>query len=225
MLQTNEEGVVDLLSRGNADFREAVLQQVIPPSEHGAVLTSGQWSADGAARLRRMVFARAYGNTPALERLVGSGEPERRNLGNALLSTAPAFTRLQGLTESGSVHPRRIEGDLMSAVNKLVTLSQQGESVQNWLNQTALFDEGLSPLAKDLVQILDTNRFKRSAKAVGDLLHTYIEGVQALGDPRQASMFSTDRPPSAAAILAESLARVEAGDSAKQSTLFERLAA
>jgi hypothetical protein len=225
LLESNDDGEVDLLSRANAPFREAVLRDVIPPSEHGAILAQGQWTADGAARLRRAIFAKAYGNTPALERLVGSEAPERRNLANALLSAAPAFTRLQGATDAGSVHPRNLQPDLVEAVNKLVTLSQQGETVANWLNQTALFDEGLSPLAKDLVQVLDQNRYKRSAKAVTELLHTYIEGVHALGDPRQAAMFSTQTPPSSAAILAESLARVEAGDSATQRTLFERKAA
>ena len=225
-LTPTEEGVVDLLSRSNAGFREAVLQHVIPPAEHGSVLTpQGQWTADGAARLRRMVFARAYGNTPALERLTSSEDAERRNLANALLGAAPAFTRVQSDADAGSVHDRALTTDLVSAVNKLVSLSQQGESVKNWLDQSALFDEGLTPLSKDLVQILDRSRFKRSAKAVTELLHTYVEGVYALGDPRQAALFGGSTPPSAAAILAESLARVEAGDSANQTTIFERLAA
>ena len=120
--------MVDLLSRANEPFRQAVLGQVIPPSEHGSVLTQGQWTADGVARLRRMVFARAYGNTPALERLSGSEQTERRNLSNALLAAAPAFTRLQTTMDQGHLHPRSLTPDLMAATNKLVALSAQGRA-------------------------------------------------------------------------------------------------
>jgi hypothetical protein len=220
LMQPNEDGTVDLLGSLNRSFREAVLRQVIPASEHGSVLAQGQWTADGAARLRRAVFARAYGNTPALERLVSSESPERKNLGSALLSAAPAFTRLRGEIEAGHLHDRQITGDLMQAVNKLVALSAQGETVANWVAQSALFDEGLSPLAKDLVQVLDRPLFKRSAQRMTELMHTYIEGVEALGDPRQAGMFGAATVPSPAAILSESLQRVEAGDGGKQSHLF-----
>jgi hypothetical protein len=57
------------------------------------------------------------------------------------------------------------------------------------------------------------------------LLHTYVEGVQALGDPGQLGMFGAQAVPSAAAILQESVTRVEGGESAHQDSLFGRLAA
>jgi hypothetical protein len=225
LLETDEEGVVDVLATRNAAFRHAVLAQVIPPAEHGAVVANQQWTTDGAARLRRAIFARAYGNTPALERLGSSEQAERRNLGNALLSAAPAFSRLQAAIEGGAAYDRPLAGDLVQSVNTLVSLSQQGTSVQHWLDQMALFDQGMSPLAKDLVMLLDTPRLKRSAKMTTALFHSYVEGVYALGDPRQAALFGTAQAPSAAAILAQAVTRVEDGDAATQTTLFGRQAA
>ena len=218
-LVVRDDGMVHLLGQENASFREAVLAQVIPSQEHGIMVADNEWTIDGANRLRRMIFAKAYGQSPALERLALSETPERKNVGQAMLAIAPALARLQETIRIEGAYPLDLAPDLVAAANHLVTLSEQGETVANWLAQGALFDTGLSAIAKDLIQLFDRARFKRSAKAMTGLLATYLERVDALGSPQQRGLFGVETPPTIAETLQAAVRRFEEHSGAQETTL------
>lgn len=222
LMQANSEGEVDLRSAANQPFLRALLDEVMAPTDVGQFFVNGKLTNEGATRLRRAIFAKAYGNSPALERLAEDQNPDRKSVAQGMLAAAPAFARLQESIDSGEAYPRPLAPDITLAANKLVALAHEGKSVEKWLaeqaNQTSMFDDQLTPLAKDLIAALDRPKFKRYPSKVADLFHMYIESVYAAGQP--GGLFAQSDPPSAAELLRMARDRVEAGDAARQSLLF-----
>ncbi len=218
MLSPNEAGIIDLKAAGNRTFIYKFYEDVLAPSERGTFFLNGVLTPEGAARLERAIFAKAYGNSPALGRLAEDHNPDRKSVAQGMLTAAPAFARFQAAMDAGDAFPRPLTSDITLAANKLVALGHEGKTVAKWLddqaNQAALFDEHLTPLAKDLIVALDRPTFKRYPSKVADLFHTYIEAVYAAGQP--GGMFTQGEPPSAAALLRAARDHVEAGHAARR---------
>jgi hypothetical protein len=76
---------------------------------------------------------------------------------------------------------------LAAAAQKLSDLKANGLKVNDYLNQGQLIDDGLSAGAKDFLKVFDSNN--RSSKAINDYIKSKIDEVDAMGDPRQGSLF------------------------------------
>ena len=124
------------------------------------------------ARIRNAVFAAAYGETGALEKLSESPDDNTRNITNGLLEAAPHFARLHAAIASGDAQDRTIAPEIGAAADKLSELRAAGMTVDNYLRQTSLFEPDLDPLAKTLLSFYDEH--KRSAKRIGEVLRAYI---------------------------------------------------
>lgn len=226
MVPHSETGIVDMNSAANRPFREALTSQLMSPSDVGRFFVNDQLTQDGANRLRRAIFARAYGNSPALERLMQDQDEARKSIAQGLLIASPAVARLQESIDAGDAFDRSFSPALVQAANKMVALHHMGQTVPQWLReqegQPALFDETLTPVAKDLIAILDRPTFKRSAKKVAELIHTYVESVYAAGIP--GGLFITqENPPNVGELFLAAAQEVEAGHgTTTQTTLFPR---
>lgn len=170
----------------------------LPKTEQSAAMTpDGRLSQEGKRRIESALTQRAYGDSSLVTRLSESLDDDGKTVLNALLRAAPQLTQLDDLVKLGGRHSNTIATDLAQAAQKLSDLKASGTRVDDYLNQGQLIDDGLSPGARDFLNVFDANN--RSAKAIGENIQSKIDEVELMGDPRQGSLFG-DGPEEAAAL-------------------------
>jgi hypothetical protein len=218
------DGVLDLLVSGedvnlnsavNADFRRAFLAQVVGPNELGRyVRADGSVSAEGLTRMRNAVLAKAFGDTRAVEQLAESPDPNIKNVLGAMVAAAPRFASVRAGIARGDLHDLDLAPDVAAAAGKLSALRDSGQKVDEYIRQLGLFGSDISPEAKDLLVTFD--RLKNRPKVLREALENYARAVEALGSPKQESMFGTGEPPTRAELLeaaiAEAAGEVQRGE-------------
>lgn len=147
----------------------------------------GSLSQDGVRRLRNALLYGAYGNSPSLSRMVESTDAGMKNMVNAMINAAPTIAKAKNNIKDGAMHDADISADLVSAVETINRINESGGSVADYLARQGMFEDDLSPVARDLVAFLD--QYKRSAKAISTLLKNYYDALAAQGMPAQADVF------------------------------------
>jgi len=174
----------DILTPANRDFIRRFMEEIVGPAERGEYMTDdGQLSLAGVTRIRNAVFQKAYGDPETLSLIAESTDNNVRNVTNAMLIAAPRLADMRDRIAEGSLYNLDPSEDLTAAVRKLSSLRAEGQDVETYLRQVTMFEDDLSPLAKDFLVIFD--RHKRSQKRLGAILRTYTEIVESLGDPKQ----------------------------------------
>ena len=195
LLRINSDGNINL--EQSMDFVRGFVDS-LPKSEQGSVITAdGRLSQDGKRRIESALTQRAYGDSSLVTRLSENLDDDSKTVLNALLRVAPQLAQLGDLVKQGGRHSNSIAQDLAQAAQKLSDLKANGVRVDDYLNQGQLLDDGLSAGAKDFLNVFDQNN--RSAKAIGENIQGKIDEVEAMGDPRQGSLFG-DGPEEAAAL-------------------------
>ena len=195
LLKINQDGSVNI--DGSMDFVRGFIDQ-LPTSERANVMTSdGRLSQDGKRRIESAIAQNAYGDSSLISRLAESLDDDSKTVLNALLRSAPQLAQLGDLVKQGGRHYNTLAKDLAQAAQKLSDLKANGLNVDDYLKQDLLFDDGLSTGAKDFLNVFDQN--KRSAKGISENIQSKIDEVEAMGDPRQGSLFG-DSPEEAAAL-------------------------
>lgn len=208
----------EILVKSNMPFIGAFMEQVVSPAERGRYIAAdGSVSQEGATRIRNAVYAKAYGDIFALEKLAESTDNNVKTITSAMLTAAPRMAIMKDSIESGALHPLDLTGDIVAAMNKLSSLREAGDTVETYLKQGNLFGEELSPIAKDLLDVFD--KYKRSGKKLAEIFNYYIDGVEAAGDPRQGNLFGQDTP-SKADVIQVAIKRV-GGPGVSQTSLFQ----
>ena len=212
----------EINTRANRDFIRLFVEKVVSPSDRGRFITSdGSLSQEGITRIRNAIYAKAYGDIAAIEKLAESTDNNVRNITNAMLMAAPKIAKVKEGIRKGSLYDLDISKDIADAMKKLSHLRESGTAVQDYLNQTALFGEDISPLAKDLLSAFDVN--KRYVKRIAALLNNYADAVFSIGDPKQMSMFEASKPTKAEVLLTaiRKVAREYEGQISDQASLFQ----
>jgi hypothetical protein len=187
------------------------------------MLTSdGSLSQEGVLRVRNAVLARAYPQPDLLARLTESTDTPVKNLGNALMMAAPAIASMRDGIDKGDLHPLDAGKDIAAAANKLAHLKEQGDTVEDYLNQKQMFGDDLSPLAKDFLSAFNTHNKK--PKMLRQLVSTYAEMVEAYGSPKQGGLLK-QAVPTKAEILAAALKKTAQEEPNEKSSLFKGEAA
>lgn len=196
LLRINSDGTINL--DGSMDFVRGFVDR-LPESERPAALTAdgGRLTQDGKRRIESAMVQRAYGDAGLVTRLAENLDDDSKTVLNALLRAAPQLAQLGDLVKQGGRHSNPIAQDLAQAAQKLSDLKANGIRVDDYLNQGQLIDDGLSPGAKDFLNVFDQN--SRSAKGISENIQGKIDEVEAKGDPRQGSLFGHD-PEEAAAL-------------------------
>ena len=185
LLNINNDGNINLDQ--SMDFVRGFVDS-LPKSEQGSVITAdGRLSQDGKRRIESALTQRAYGDSSLVARLSENLDDDSKTVLNALLRAAPQLAQLGDLVKQGGRHSNTIAQDLAQAAQKLSDLKASGLRVDDYLNQGALFDDGLTLGAKDFLNVFDSN--KRSAKAISDNIQNEINRIEGMGDPRQGSLF------------------------------------
>lgn len=190
----------DLRPDDNGDFttsREFIRRFVsrLPDTERaGMIDASGQLSQGGYTRMRNAVLAKAYGDSPVLTRMVESLDDNLRNVGKALMMTAPTVAKLRQDVAEGALHDADITADLLASVEELSRLKDAGRSVREELAQAGMFGSSISAEARDLLQFLDENI--RKPRKIAEFIQRYTEALRAAGNPNQASLLGETQAPS-----------------------------
>jgi hypothetical protein len=185
-----EDGALD--HAANMPFVREWARHMPQNQRAGIMDADGRLSAEGAGRLRNAILFRAYGDSPTLSRLVESVDPGSRNIAAALARVAPVVADSREAMARGDLYPIGLHDDLVSAVEKLEALRAKGTSVDEWLRQMDALGDELTPAARLLVTFLDQN--VRSARAMGDGIREFYRRVNAVGSPKQTSMFEANAP-------------------------------
>lgn len=195
LLRINSDGNINL--EQSMDFVRGFVDS-LPKSEQGSVITAdGRLSQDGKRRIESALTQRAYGDSSLVTRLSENLDDDSKTVLNALLRVAPQLAQLGDLVKQGGRHSNSIAQDLAQAAQKLSDLKANGVRVYDYLNQGQLIEDGLSPGARDFLNVFDQN--KRSTKAIGENIQSKIDEIDAMGDPRQGSLFG-DGPEESAAL-------------------------
>lgn len=195
LLKINNDGSINL--DGSMDFIRGFVNS-LPESEKPNILTDdGRLSQGGKQRIESAIMQSAYDDSSLVTRLYENIDDDSKTVLNALLRAAPQIAQLNSLVKQGGRHANTLAKDLSQAAQKLSDLKANGQTVDDYLNQIQLIDDGLSDGAKQFLNVFDTN--KRSAKAISDNIQGEIDRIDSLGDPRQGSLFG-DGPEESAAL-------------------------
>lgn len=185
LLKFNQDGNINY-DQSN-DFVKQFIQG-IPETERVNLITKdNQLSQDGKRRIESALTHHTYGDSNLVARLSENISDESKNVLNALLRVAPQLAQQDALVKQGGRHQNTIAKDLAQAAQKLSDLKANGQTVADYLNQGQLIDDGLSPGARDFLNVFDQN--KRSTKAISENIQSKIDEIEAMGDPRQGSLF------------------------------------
>ena len=195
LLKINNDGSINL--DGSMDFIRGFVNS-LPESEKPNILTDdGRLSQGGKQRIESAIMQSAYDDSSLVTRLYENIDDDSKTVLNALLRAAPQLAQLGSLVKQGGRHTNTLAKDLSQAAQKLSDLKASGQTVDDYLNQIQLIDDGLSNGAKQFLNVFDTN--KRSAKAISDNIQSEIDRIEGMGDPRQGSLFG-DGPEESAAL-------------------------
>lgn len=185
MLKINNDGSINI--EGSTDFVRAFADQ-LPNSERADFKTKdGRLSQSGKQRIESALAQRAYNDSNLITRLYENLDDDSKTVLNSLLKAAPQLAQLGDLVKQGGRHQNSIASDLAQAAQKLSDLKASGKNIKDYLDQKQLFDDGLSSGAREFLSVFDSNN--RSAKAIGEHIQSKINEVEAMGDPRQGSLF------------------------------------
>ncbi|MCP1357404.1 LPD38 domain-containing protein [Aneurinibacillus migulanus] len=203
---------------GNRSFITEFMNQTMSTPERTRYMTEdGALNADGLRRVQNAVFARAYGDASAIEKLAEATETNVQNTIKGMLAAAPRMAYIKQGIEDGTFFPVDISSDLTAAMNKLSELRYEGRKVDAYLDQLSMLEEELTPEGKDLLLFFDQ---AKSIKAVKEFLLTYAHAVESTGSPNQLGLFS-QQPLTKADMLTATFRRISKNDETLQTTLFE----
>ena len=202
----NEKG--DLTTAANRDFVAGVLHKVVGQGELNAYLDKdGHVNADGIQRVKRALFAAAYGDDEIVAKMAESTDDDTRNVSNGLMSAAPMMARLS--VKKDVPYMRELRDAIADAVKQLDTLRRSGESVKDYLGAQALFSEHEdSAEMREILSFLDEN--KRSGKRIGNYFTHIAESLDGMENPTDSDLFETQLP-SLMDVLEEAKTHAETG--------------
>lgn len=190
----------DLNVASNRAFITQFVQNVVPQNERGSLMTAdGNLSQDGLRRVQNAILAKAYGNNETLLLMIESNDNNVKTLTNAMLQVAPTIAHVKDNIDTGVYYNEDISPDFVTAVEKYSELRKEGVTVETFLNQVSLFNDGLSNVSKELLQLFDKGvvidgKARKSTKAYKNLLDTYADVLRSVGDPNQISFFEQNAP-------------------------------
>ena len=167
----------DLGAAANRDFVRRFVAQ-LPQGEQGTMADAkGHLSAEGLARVRNAILAKAYDDTGILARIAESTNDDVKSISNALTAVAPAWAKLRAEVAAGRVRPDMdATAALLEAVRRTADIRGRGDSLEFYLNQQDAFDRMPAPV-EALMRIFYDPKGQRAAgaKRIADALKFYAD--------------------------------------------------
>lgn len=180
----------------------------------------GAVSQTGARLIRNAVFAKAYENPAAIERMSESTDSQVRNISNGMLKAAPEFAKLQEAVKRGDAHDLSISNEVGKAMETLDNLRTNKKNVKDWLAQQTT--TGRDAVVDVLVDTLA--REARRPNVIRDTLRNYASSVLSMGSPKQQGIFGDSELPSKLDLFERAYSRAKADYTSKakfEPSMFE----
>jgi hypothetical protein len=196
----------DLMTEANADFIRALVQS-LTGAESRSLSAGGTLTADGVRRLERALMARAYGDTPLLDRLINSKDDAEAGMGRGLMAAAPALARLRGAIEAGEI-AADLNGlpALVRAAQRIADARASNKPLGAIMDQVDAFDP-ITPIERAWLSLLLRQPIRTELGRVGaETTADRLNGFARLAEdaPRDPDMFGTP-PPGLGDIMAAAL--------------------
>ena len=174
----NDKG--DLTTAANRSFVAGILHKLVGKDEMNAYLDKdGYPNADGIQRVKRALFALAY------------GDDDIRNVSNGLMTAAPMVARLS--VKQGAPYVKELQDAIGTAVKQLDSLRRSGQSVKDYLGAQALFAEHEdSAEMRAILSFLDEN--KRSGKRIATFFSRAATTLDEMETPSGNELFDAELP-------------------------------
>ena len=184
-----ESGEISQQSSGELLKR---LMAKTPQNQHNSLIDSGGFmSQEGARRVQNALLYMAYGDSPALSRLVESTDDSSLNVLRGLNKAAPALAEMRDNIKAGISHDANIIPEIVAAVEVFTRLKARGVNVQEWLGQIDAFNNA-PPEIKSILSFLNNNT--RSPNAISSMLTNYANLLKGYGSPSQQDIFDAKPP-------------------------------
>ncbi len=162
----------------------------LPSTEQASMMDdNGALSQEGKRRVEAAIIQDAY-DAPnlvtAISETLGEGS---KNILKVVTDKAPQISQINNDVKSGDAYENTLSKDIADAAQAYMDITKSGQDVEFYLSQDALFDDGLSAGAKDILKSFYDNR--RSAKAMGEDIQERINQITGRGNPKQGG-FSFD---------------------------------
>lgn len=214
MLASDDKGNINL-SRNAHIFRKFISS--LPVEAQASMLDKdGLLSKEGLSRLQNAVLYKAYGDSKAFDDMVENTDVDVKNAINGLTQVAPKIAQTKESINKGTSYDADISDDITAALSLLQQIRKNEMSVSDYLSQMGLFDDGLSPIAKEFIQYIDANI--RSAKAIADLLSAYYDNLDKLGNPNQQDLLGGKPNTDKQSLFKQALEQVRNAKQPKQTT-------
>jgi len=186
----NEYG--DLTTANNREFVSAALRQIAAKSELNAYTdAAGNVNADGVARVKRAVFALAYGDERIIGKMAESANDVIKNITGGLSAAAPIVAKAEINMKQGEIRSYPLAEAVSEAVKQLDAIRAQKKSVKEYLREQGMFAEHeFSAESKEILAYFDAHR--RSMKSIGEYLAKAAQIIEAQGSVNQTSLIETE---------------------------------
>ena len=214
MLASDDKGNINLSS--NAPIFKKFIGNMPVEAQASMLASDGMLSQEGVKRLQNAILYKAYGDSKAFDDMVESTDVDVKNAINGLTKVAPKIAQTKEGINQGTSYDADISDDITAALSLLQQIRKNQMSVSDYLSQMGLFDDGLSPIAKEFIQYLDDNI--RSAKAIADLLSVYYDNLNSLGNPNQQDLLGGKPNTDKQSLFKQALTQVRNAKQPKQTT-------
>jgi hypothetical protein len=186
----NDKG--DLTTAANRNFVAGILHKVVGNGEMNAYLDKdGHVNADGIQRVKRALFACAYGDDELVAKMSESTDDDIRNVSNGMMAAAPMMARLS--VKKGVSYVKELQDAIGAAVKQLDALRASGESVKDYLGAQSMFAEYEdSDEMRFILGFLDEN--KRSGKRIATFFSRVATTLDKMETPSGNELFDAETP-------------------------------
>ena len=172
-LHADERG--DINTSSNRHIINEFVSQ-FPIEQQNAMRTSdGVLSKQGLERFENALLLSAYGDNPTTQAILESTDEQVRNAVKAIVATAPAVAKIKQDIQDGITPDDDIASDITEALSMLAKLRREGVKPSDYLAQTNLFGDELSPTGQRLLAFMDENI--RSVVKIRQLLYKYYDNL------------------------------------------------
>lgn len=207
----NEKG--NLTTAQNRDFVAGIINRITTDNERNMYYDEkGNVNADGIQRVKRALFAKAYGDDELLSKMAESTDDSTRNITNGLTNAAPLIARVNQKMQDGTAQKYPLAKTISDAVTRydMIKSSSQFADIDEYLDQQGIFNEYKdTDEARDMLRAFDD--YRRSGKKVSQFVRNIGEMVEQEGNPQEISLIGNQQPRSLGDIIQRAKDEVDNG--------------